>query len=105
MDQLRLIMRLCGKPTQEDIEKLDSEHARAFIIGLEDKPRADFKRFFKNSNPLVIDLLEKLLVIDPDKRPSADECAGVVKNVYTVCVSLAALFDFYKLRDVEFWRS
>lgn len=76
MDQLRLIMRLCGKPTPDDIARLDSEHARAFIQGLEDKPRADFKRFFKNSNPMVIDLLEKLLVIDPEKRPNAEELEG-----------------------------
>ena len=69
-------MRLCGKPTPDDIARLDSEHARAFIQGLEDKPRADFKRFFKNSNPMVIDLLEKLLVIDPEKRPNAEELEG-----------------------------
>merc|ERR1711981_611188 len=74
MDQLKLIMKLCGKPTKADIEKLDSEHARNFISSLEDKPRADFKKLFKNSNPLVVDLLERLLVLDPEKRPSAEEC-------------------------------
>lgn len=74
MDQLKLIMKLCGKPTREDIDKLDSEHAKTFIESLEDKPRADFKKIFKNSNPLVVDLMEKLLVLNPEKRPNAETC-------------------------------
>ena len=74
MDQLKLIMKLCGKPSQQDLDALDSEHARNFIDSLEDRPRADFKTVFQGANPLAIDLLEKLLVLDPEKRPTAVEC-------------------------------
>ena len=73
MDQLKLIMKLCGKPSKDEIEKLDSEHARKFLNDLEDTPRQDFNKVFETANPLAVDLLEKLLELDPLKRPTAAE--------------------------------
>ena len=36
-------------------------------------PRREFSKFFMGANPLAIDLLEKLLVMDPDRRLNAVE--------------------------------
>ena len=36
-------------------------------------PRKDFTSFFAGANPLAVDLLGKLLQIDPDRRLSAEE--------------------------------
>ena len=36
-------------------------------------PRKDFSQYFLGANPLAIDLLEKLLVLDPEFRLSAEE--------------------------------
>ena len=36
-------------------------------------PRKDFSKFFVGANPLAIDVLERLLVIDPDTRMTAEE--------------------------------
>jgi len=34
-------------------------------------PRRDFRRLFVNASPAAIDLLEKMLQLDPDYRPTA----------------------------------
>ena len=36
-------------------------------------PRKNFKEYFIGANPLAVDLLERLLHLDPDRRPSAAE--------------------------------
>lgn len=35
--------------------------------------KKDFKEYFIGANPLAVDLLERLLHLDPDRRPSAAE--------------------------------
>ena len=34
-------------------------------------PRKDFTEFFQGANPLAVDVLDKMLTIDPDKRITA----------------------------------
>ena len=36
-------------------------------------PRKDFSKFFVGANPIAVDLLNKLLVMDPDRRLTAEE--------------------------------
>ena len=35
--------------------------------------KKDFSQFFVGANPAAVDLLDKLLHLDPDRRPSAAE--------------------------------
>ena len=36
-------------------------------------PRRDFSKFFVGASPTAVDLLEKLLVMDPDHRLTAEQ--------------------------------
>lgn len=74
MLQLKLIMNLCGKPSKEYMDRLDSDHAKSFIDQLPETPRCDFKTVFQDANPLALDLIDRLLVLDPKERPTAVEC-------------------------------
>ena len=47
--------------------------ARTFIVSMPKFPRRDFSKFFVGANPEAVDILEKLLHMDPDKRPTATE--------------------------------
>jgi p38 MAP kinase len=47
--------------------------ARTYIRSLPTFPRKNFNEFFVGANPVAVDLLEKLLHLDPDRRPSAAE--------------------------------
>ena len=72
LEQLDHILDFLGSPTEEFLQvKIKSEHARNYLLRLPKRPKRDLRVFFAGANPLAIDLLEKLLVLDPDHRISA----------------------------------
>uniref|UniRef100_A0A3Q2QLT2 mitogen-activated protein kinase n=1 Tax=Fundulus heteroclitus TaxID=8078 RepID=A0A3Q2QLT2_FUNHE len=72
MDQLSQILKVCGVPGQEFIQKLESPEARSYIKNLPRHPRKDFSTLFPRASETGIDLLEKMLVLDGDERPTAE---------------------------------
>uniref|UniRef100_A0A7N8YLS0 mitogen-activated protein kinase n=1 Tax=Mastacembelus armatus TaxID=205130 RepID=A0A7N8YLS0_9TELE len=73
IDQLKLIMMLVGTPRPELLMKLSSESARNYISSLPQMPKRNFADVFIGANPQAVDLLEKMLVLDTDKRITAAE--------------------------------
>jgi p38 MAP kinase len=73
IDQLTLTMKLTGTPDQQLLAKLTSDEARRFIDSLPACPKKDFKKVFEGHNPVAIDLLEKMLQLDPDQRIGVTE--------------------------------
>ncbi|XP_014376145.1 mitogen-activated protein kinase 14 isoform X3 [Alligator sinensis] len=73
IDQLKLILRLVGTPGAELLTKISSESARNYIQSLSYMPKMNFENVFIGANPLAVDLLEKMLVLDTDKRITAAE--------------------------------
>ena len=71
IDQLNRILDLCGTPTEESICKITSGEARNYMRSLPKMERKNFKEVFKGSDPLIIDLLDKMLEIDVDRRITA----------------------------------
>jgi p38 MAP kinase len=72
IDQLLRIMTLCGTPDDEFMRKISSEEARNYIRTLPIMRKKNFRDVFKGANPDAIDLLEKMLELDADKRPTAE---------------------------------
>uniref|UniRef100_UPI00398F3EB5 mitogen-activated protein kinase 12-like n=1 Tax=Pristiophorus japonicus TaxID=55135 RepID=UPI00398F3EB5 len=73
LDQLAQIMKVTGTPGPDFIQKLESIEARQYIRTLPKIKKKDFTSLFPNASPLAVDLLEKMLVLDADKRLSAAE--------------------------------
>ncbi|KAF7246730.1 Mitogen-activated protein kinase 11 [Varanus komodoensis] len=73
IDQLKRIMEVVGTPSSELLKKISSEHARKYIESLPQMPQQDLKAVFRGANPLAVDLLEKMLILDSDKRITASE--------------------------------
>ena len=76
IDQLNKILHLVGTPDEEFLSKVSSQSARQYVQQLPRQPKKDFSQYFRGANPLAVDLLEKLLTLDPDRRPSAEEALG-----------------------------
>ncbi|XP_068163445.1 mitogen-activated protein kinase 11 isoform X2 [Antennarius striatus] len=73
IDQLKRIMEVVGTPTPDLLKKICSEHAQKYIQSLPFMPQQDLENIFRGANPLAIDLLKRMLVLDCDGRISASE--------------------------------
>uniref|UniRef100_A0A671N6I2 mitogen-activated protein kinase n=1 Tax=Sinocyclocheilus anshuiensis TaxID=1608454 RepID=A0A671N6I2_9TELE len=73
IDQLKLILMLVGTPDPELLMKISSESARNYISSLTYMPKRNFAEVFIGANPMAVDLLEKMLVLDTDKRITASQ--------------------------------
>ncbi|XP_034112602.1 mitogen-activated protein kinase p38a [Drosophila albomicans] len=71
--QLNLIMEMLGTPPDDFMKKISSENARNYILSLPPMKRTNFSDFFAGANPLAVDLLEKMLELDADKRITAEQ--------------------------------
>jgi mitogen-activated protein kinase 1/3 len=65
LNQLNLILNLVGTPSEEDLMDIASDRAKSYIRSLPKSNGVHFENIFPNSNPLIIDLLKKLLVFNP----------------------------------------
>ncbi|XP_048408796.1 mitogen-activated protein kinase 14 isoform X2 [Stegostoma tigrinum] len=73
INQLQQIMRLTGTPPPALINRMPSHEARNYILTLPHMPKQSFEDVFIGANPQAVDLLEKMLVLDTDKRITAAE--------------------------------
>ncbi|XP_039605222.1 mitogen-activated protein kinase 14B isoform X1 [Polypterus senegalus] len=73
INQLQQIMRLTGTPPASLISRMPSHEARNYINSLPTMKKRNFADVFIGANPLAVDLLEKMLVLDTDKRITAAE--------------------------------
>lgn len=73
IDQLLRIMTLCGTPDAEFMKKITSEEARNYVKTLPVMKRKNFHDIFAGTNPLAIDLLDQMLKLDSDLRPTAEQ--------------------------------
>ncbi|KAK4843448.1 hypothetical protein QYF36_008131 [Acer negundo] len=71
--QLRLITELIGSPDNASLAFLRSDNARRYFRQLPQCRKQQFATRFPNMSQGAIDLLEKMLVFDPNKRITADE--------------------------------
>lgn len=62
------MFQLIGSPDGTSLEFLRSENARKYVKELPKFPRQNFSVRFPSMNSTAIDLLEKMLVFDPEKR-------------------------------------
>jgi len=72
LTQLRLIIETVGSPIGEDLEPLHP-NARAYIQDLGGFKKPNWQRRFPRADAQAIDLLDKLLQFNPDKRITVTE--------------------------------
>ncbi|KAM4675391.1 mitogen-activated protein kinase 12 [Discoglossus pictus] len=73
LDQLTEIMKVTGTPTQDFVQKLQSPEAKSYIKSLPKVQKKDFALLLRYANPLAVNILEKMLVLDAEKRITATE--------------------------------
>lgn len=68
LHQLRLISEIVGTPGEGDLHFVTSEKALKFMRGLAIKPKADLAKMYPKASKEALDLLDRLLKFDPNKR-------------------------------------
>jgi mitogen-activated protein kinase 1/3 len=66
--QLKLITKFIGKPSEENLWFVANPRARRFMLGLPESSPINLSHKFPEANATAIDLLAKMLVLDPAKR-------------------------------------
>jgi len=73
IEQIDMIIKTVGSPTDEDLEAISNQRAFAYLKKLAKRKCTPWKKTFPKANPGALDLLEKMLMFNPRKRISVEE--------------------------------
>ncbi|EOA24229.1 hypothetical protein CARUB_v10017466mg [Capsella rubella] len=71
--QMRLLTELLGTPTEADLGFTHNEDAKRYIRQLPSFPRQPLAKLFSHVNPMAIDLVDRMLTFDPNRRITVEE--------------------------------
>ncbi|KAK7490710.1 hypothetical protein BaRGS_00018127 [Batillaria attramentaria] len=73
LDQLNHILGVLGSPSQEDLMCIINDKARGYIQSLPLKAKVPWKRMYTKADPKALDLLDKMLTFNPNKRINVEQ--------------------------------
>jgi len=72
LDQIQLIMKVTGTPSDEDLSCIMNEKARVYIQSLPKSPKMNWSELYPNANLEALDLMDQLLTFNQDRRLDVD---------------------------------
>ncbi|CUS23690.1 LAQU0S11e02080g1_1 [Lachancea quebecensis] len=73
VDQLNRILQVLGTPPEETLERIGSKNVQDYIHQLGYIPKVPFVTLYPRANAQALDLLERMLTFDPQKRITVEE--------------------------------
>ena len=73
MNQLERVLEVIGKPSKDDMKAIKSKHTATMLDSISLKARKPWQQLYPNASADALDLLDKLLQFNPDKRITAAE--------------------------------
>lgn len=74
LDQIQRIISILGTPNIEDISYIGNEQALTFIKSLPKRSKQNLKNLFPEADEIGLDLLNKMLIFNPNNRLTVEEC-------------------------------
>lgn len=73
VDQLNQILKIIGTPNEDTLVRIGSQRAQAYVRLLAYMPTVPFKLLYPGANPEALDILERMLTLDPALRIDVDQ--------------------------------
>ena len=73
LSQISKVLEVTGKPSREDVESINSELANVMLENIIVKKTNSLKNLYPKATPQELDLLEKLLQFNPNKRINVND--------------------------------
>jgi mitogen-activated protein kinase 15 len=73
LNQVELILRLIGRPSDEDIDSLNCHTSHFIIKSLKLNNLRNWNTFFPDAEPEALDFIRECLKFDPKTRPTIDQ--------------------------------
>lgn len=104
--QLNLNFEVLGSPTPDDLQTVTSRRARIYIRSLPVVAPTPWRTLFPRANGAALDLLSRMVVFNPRRRPTADGALahpymGNYHDPYDEPVSVALTEDFFSFDKPE----
>jgi hypothetical protein len=82
--QLSLVFDVIGSPKDNEVTHIVNIEAKKFLSSQAKKPKVPFSRIYPDSSPICWELLDGLLLFDPEKRISIDQAlkSSFLKGYY-----------------------
>ncbi|CAD8111168.1 unnamed protein product [Paramecium sonneborni] len=74
LDQVQRIIQVLGTPINDDVRFIGNKNALTYLKSLPKKPKQQWKNLYPHAQPLALDLLDKMVTFNPDKRLTVQEC-------------------------------
>lgn len=74
LDQVKRVIGVLGTPSPEDMEFIGNPSAVRFINKLPRRDKAKWSSIYSKASPQALDLLDKMLVFNPEKRWNVIQC-------------------------------
>jgi mitogen-activated protein kinase 1/3 len=72
-DQLDVIIKKIGSPAEEDLNFITSKPVRRAVLEIGSQDKVPLKTYFPNASDDALDLLDKMLIFNPEKRISVQQ--------------------------------
>ncbi|XP_068603204.1 STKc_p38 domain-containing protein [Brachionichthys hirsutus] len=73
IDQLKKILHLTGTPDSSLVQRMQSKDAQSYMQGLPIQKKKNFKDVFPHMDKNAVDLMEGILLLDPETRLTAKQ--------------------------------
>jgi len=73
MNQLECVLEVTGPPDAADIAAIKSQFAATMLGSFAERPKMDLKRAMKGAPDEAVDLVERLMNFNPEKRPDVEQ--------------------------------